>query len=128
MPNTPKMSKEEAKILARKRADNAYRREALLKGENDPRPLNVESFSRNKELSNVLQSGERGADKAVSKIMEYVPGSSGPSRGVVDALEPALRYLGKRSRGENTNNKAAGGAVKPRGYGMARGGKACQMK
>ena len=27
----------------------------------------------------------------------------------------------------NTQNKAAGGVVKPRGYGMARGGKACKM-
>jgi hypothetical protein len=80
-----------------------------------------------RELSNVLQAGERGADKAVSKIMKNVPGSSGPPKGLVDALEPAIRYLGRRSRGENTDKKAAGGVVKPRGYGMARGGKACKM-
>ena len=127
MPNTPKMSKQEAKILSAKRADNASRREALLQGKSDPRPLTVESFSRDKKLSNVLQAGERGADKAVSKIMKNVPGSSGPPKGLVDALEPAIRYLGRRSRGENTDKKAAGGVVKPRGYGMARGGKACKM-
>ena len=118
MPNTPKMNTKPSNTFVSSNPEEMRRfRQSLI----------ADAEKRDKKLSNVLQAGERGADKAVSKVMKNVPGSSGPPKGLVDALEPAIRYLGRRSRGENTDKKAAGGVVKPRGYGMARGGKACKM-
>jgi|TARA_R110000803_G_scaffold187816_1_gene250176 hypothetical protein len=61
------------------------------------------------KLSKVLKAGEKGKDKAITKIMEYIPGSSGPPKGLVDFMEPALRKAGKyfRDREEPLEDKKA---------------------
>tara|TARA_R100001377_G_scaffold50799_2_gene29615 strand:- start:428 stop:892 length:465 start_codon:yes stop_codon:yes gene_type:complete len=48
-----------------------------------------------------------------------------------ESLKAANRQVVNQARKDagrrNTQNKASGGVVKPRGYGMARSGKACKM-
>jgi len=93
------------------------------------------------KLSKVLKAGEKGKDKAITKIMEYIPGSSGPPKGLVDFMEPALRKAGKyfRDREEPLEDKKAEKARKDikgyktggkiRGAGIAKKGiRACKIR
>jgi len=62
----------------------------------------TKATSSTKVTSEVLNAGEKGVDRAIKKIMRRVPGSSGPPKALVDALAPAIRYLGRKNRGEST--------------------------
>jgi hypothetical protein len=77
-----------------------------------------------------IQTYEKNMANPSRPIFVAEPNSEG-MREHKESLKAANRQVADQARKDasrrNTQNKAAGGVVKPRGYGMARGGKACKM-
>ena len=85
---------------------------------------------RKKSYLDDLQTYEKNMANPSGPIFVAEPNSEG-MREHKESLKAANRQVVDQARKNasrrNTQNKSAGGVVKPRGYGMARGGKACKM-
>ena len=137
MPNTPKMSKADTLMrfdmpkmpataptpkMSARNAKKPNRKEMTFFG-NKPSP-------RKRSYLDDLQTYDKNMANPSGPIFVAEPNSES-MREHKESLKAANRQVvnqAKENAGRrNTQNKASGGVVKPRGYGMARGGKACKM-
>lgn len=138
MPNTPKMSKADTLMrfdmpkmpataptpkMSARNAQKPNRKEMTLFGRKpSPRKRSylddLQTYDKN--MADTSGAGMFVAEPNSESMREHKESLKAANRQVVNQ---AKENAGRR----NTQNKASGGVVKPRGYGMARSGKACKM-
>jgi len=121
MPNIP--AKAPTPKMSARNAQKPNRKEMTLFGRKpSPRKRSylddLQTYDKN--MADTSGAGMFVAEPNSESMREHKESLKAANRQVVNQ---ARKDAGRR----NTQNKASGGVVKPRGYGMARSGKACKM-